>query len=114
MEDVKTVRKWLQKGSMCAGLDFKDAFLHIPISAQIKKFLRFKWKEKLYKWQVLPFGLKCSPRILTFMVAPVVKFLRGRGISLTAFMDNFTNQARSRCKAIFQIHVIALVFICCG
>ena len=29
-------------------------------------------------------------------------------------MDNFTNQARCRCKVIFQIHVIALVFMCCG
>ena len=48
------------------------------------------------------------------MVAPIVKFLCGRGISLTAFMDDFTNQAKCRCKAIFQIHVIALVFMCCG
>ena len=29
-------------------------------------------------------------------------------------MDNFTNQAKFRCKVIFQIHVIALVFMCCG
>merc|ERR1711895_49616 len=113
MENVQTVRKWFQKGSMCAGLDLKDSFLHVPISAQVKKFLRFKWKGKLYEWQVLPFGLKCSPRLLTFMVAPIVKFLRGRGISLTAFMVDFINQARCRCKVIFQIHVIALVFMCC-
>ena len=48
------------------------------------------------------------------MVAPIVKFLCGRGISLMAFMDDFTNQARCRCKVIFQIHVIALVFMCFG
>ena len=30
------------------------------------------------------------------------------------FMDDFTNQARCRCKVIFQIHVIALVFMCYG
>ena len=48
------------------------------------------------------------------MVAPIVKFLHGRGISLTAYMDDFTNQVRCRGKLIFQIHVIALVFICCG
>ena len=84
------------------------------MDSKVKKFLRFKWKGKLYEWQVLPFGLKCSPRILTNMVKPIVTFLRGRGISLTAFMDDFTNQAGCRCKAIFQIHVIALVFMCCG
>ena len=99
---------------MCVGLDLKDAFLYVPMSAWIKIFLRFKWKGKLYKWHVLPFGLKCSPRILTYMVAPIIKFLCGRGISLTVFIDDFTNQARCRCKVIFQIHVIALVFMCWG
>ena len=47
------------------------------------------------------------------MVAPIIKFLRSRGISLIAFLDNFTNQAKCRCKVILQIHVIALVFMCC-
>ena len=68
---------------MCAGLDLKDAFLHVPMDAKVKKFLQFKWKGKLYEWQVLPFGLKCSPQILTLMVKHIVKFLRGRGINLT-------------------------------
>ena len=63
---------------------------------------------------MLPFGLKCSPRILTFMVKPIVSFLCGRGISLTAYMDDFTNQASCKCKAIFHVHMIVLVFMCCG
>ena len=101
-------------GAMCAGLDLKDAFLYVPIDAKVKKILRFKEKGKLYECQVLPFGLKCFPQILTFMVKPIVRFLRGRGISLTAYIGNFTNQASCRCKAIFHVHVIALVFMCCG
>ena len=47
MEDIKTDRKWFQKGSKCVGLNLKDAFLHVPMSACVKKFLRFKWKGKL-------------------------------------------------------------------
>ena len=31
-----------------------------------------------------------------------------------AYMDDFTNQASCKCKAIFHVHVIALVFMCCG
>ena len=75
MEELKTVRKWFQQGTMCVRLDLKDAFLYVPMSARVKIFLRFKWKGKLYEWQVLPFRLKCLPRILTYMVAPIVKFL---------------------------------------
>ena len=75
-------------------LDLMDAFLHFPMSAQVKKFIRFKWREKLYEWKVLPLGLKYSPRILTYMVAPIVEFLCGSGIGLTPYIDNFTNKAR--------------------
>ena len=39
MEDVRAVRKWFQHGTMCAGLDLKDAFLHVPMDARVKKFL---------------------------------------------------------------------------
>ena len=82
--------KWSENGSRRAhvyGVGSQGYLSPCPFEC-----LRFKWKGKLDKWQVLPFSLKCSPRILTFMVAPIVKFLRSRGISLTAFMDNFTNQ----------------------
>ena len=48
------------------------------------------------------------------MVALIVKFLHGSSISLTAYMDNFIYQEICECKAIFEIHVIALVFMCCG
>merc|ERR1711873_161250 len=48
------------------------------------------------------------------MVKPIVSFLCGRGISLTDYMDDFTNQALGKCKAIFHVHVIVLVFMCCG
>ena len=41
MEELKTVRKWFQQGTMCVGLDLKDAFLHVPMSAQVRKFFRF-------------------------------------------------------------------------
>ena len=84
------------------------------MDTKVKKFLRFNWNNELYEWQVLPSGLKCTLRILTFRVKPILCFLQGHGISLTDFMDNFTNQAKCWCRAMFQIHMIALVFMCCG
>ena len=75
MEELKIVRKWFQRNAWCAGLDLKDAFLHVPMHPKARKFLRFKWNKKLYEWQVLPFGLKCSPRVLMFMVKPILRFL---------------------------------------
>ena len=42
------VRKQFQKVIMCEELDLKDAFLHVPIGSEVKKFLKIAWKGKLY------------------------------------------------------------------
>ena len=48
------------------------------------------------------------------MVVLIVKFLHGSSISLTAYMDDFIYQEICEYKAIFEIHVIALVFMSCS
>ena len=45
------------------------------------------------------------------MVKPILCFLHGRGISLIALMDDFTNQQICKFKVIFEINMITLVFI---
>ena len=59
--------------------------------------------KKLYWRQGLLFSLKGIPRIFTFLC---------KGIIFTAFMDDFIYQAEYKCKVIFEVHVIAMVFIC--
>ena len=48
------------------------------------------------------------------VVKPMFHFLNGRNISWIAFMEFFTNNTWSKCKMIFNIQMIALVFLCCG
>ena len=70
-------------------MDLKDKFLHVPNHKSFKKFLRFQWLESLYEWQVLPFGLKCSPKVLTKVLKPVMAFLRRTwGILIAIYMDD--------------------------
>ena len=92
---------------MYKGLDIKDTFLHVPMRPEIKKF----WRGTLYEWQVLPFCLKCSQRILALMVKLILAFFSVKNISLMAFMDDFTNLAKCDCKVIFEIHVKVLDFM---
>ena len=115
MEEVAWIRQWIRSGGWFCGIDLKDAFLHVPIHRKFRKFLSFKWGGKLLEWQVLPFGLKCSPRILTTMVRPVAGFLRDKfGILLSTFMDDMLTQAKSRKLATYETHIVCLVFMCCG
>ena len=48
MEELKWVRNWLQQFFYCAGLDLKDAFLHIALLEEIRKIFRFEWNDKFY------------------------------------------------------------------
>ena len=44
-----------------------------------------------------------------------MRFLRNRfAIQLSSFMDDLISQAETSQKAVFEIHVICLVFMCCG
>ena len=96
-------------------MDLKDAFLHIPIHDSFKKVLRFRWLESLFEWQVLPFGLKCSPRVLTKVLRPVVAFLRVTwGILIAIYMDDILIQGSSPNQAYLHAQAAALLFMVLG
>ena len=115
MEGLKQVRDWVQKDAWFCGMDLKDAFLHIPIQESFRKFLRFRWLGSLLEWQVLPFGLKCSPRVLTKVLKPVVAFLRVTwGILITIYMDDILIQGSSPYQVYLHAQVSALLLMFLG
>merc|ERR1712089_15821 len=96
-------------------MDLKDTFLHIHIHESFRKFLIFQWLESLFEWQVLPFGLKCSPRVFTKVLKPVVAFLRVTwGILIAIYMDDILIQGSSPSEVYLHAQVSALLFMVLG
>ena len=115
METFSQVRDWLQPGYFLIGMDLKDQFLSVPINENFRKFLRFSWKGKLLQWNVLPFGLKCSPRVVTKLLKPVMAFLRATwGIQITVYMDDMLLQAPTMEKAYFHAQLVILTLLSLG
>ena len=115
METFKQVRDWLQPGAFLIGVDLKDQFLSVPIHKKFRKYLRFSWLGKLLEWCVLPFGLKCSPRVVTKLLRPVMAFLRSVwGIMLSVYMDDMILQAPTAEECYFHAQILILVLLCCG
>ncbi|KAI2649105.1 Transposon Ty3-G Gag-Pol polyprotein [Labeo rohita] len=56
---------------------------------QIRKFLRFAFRDKAYQYWVLPFGLALSPRTFTKCVDAVLAPLRLRGIRILNYIDDW-------------------------
>ena len=51
----------LQIGKWVTSIDFKDAYFHIPIQNQSRKYLRFHIQGQSYQFKALPFGLSTPP-----------------------------------------------------
>ena len=43
----------------------KDAYLHVPIASEHRRFLRFWWRGNKFQFRRLPFGLSSAPRTFT-------------------------------------------------
>ena len=115
METFKHVREWLQPGSFLIGIDLKDQFLSVPMNKKYRKYLKFLWLGKMFEWQVLPFGLKCSPRVVTKLLKPVIGMLRSVfGIKLSIYMDDIILQGRTKLEAYLHAQITILVLLCLG
>ena len=44
-----------------AKIDLTNAYWHVEIVKVHKKYLGIKWRGELYRWTVLPFGLRTAP-----------------------------------------------------
>ena len=62
-ENLKFVLDIIQKNDYLTSIDLTDAYFSISIHEEFRKYLRFSWRNKLYEFKVLCFGLASAPRI---------------------------------------------------
>lgn len=60
----------------------------------------FSWKNIIYSFQVLPFGLASAPRVFTKVMKPVYATFRQNGIRCCYYIDDslIMNQNEAKCK----------------
>ena len=61
MEGIHALKNLLKRGDWLVKTDLKDAYFSVPISQQHRKFLCFQFKDNLYQFNFLPFGLASAP-----------------------------------------------------
>jgi hypothetical protein len=88
MEGLQTVKRFIQPKDWLAKIDLTDAYLTVPMHQSHRRFLQFTWKEKIYQFTCLPFGLSSAPRTFTKLLKPIVAFLRKKGIRLVIYLDD--------------------------
>ena len=81
-----------------AALDIQDAYLHVPIASNKKKFLAFTHGSDLYFFRALPFGLSTAPYVFTRLLSYPMEVLRKSGVTILPYLDDLVLWAGTREK----------------
>ncbi|KAK3561314.1 hypothetical protein QTP86_030617 [Hemibagrus guttatus] len=77
-------------------IDFKDAYFHIGILPEHRKFLRVAFRAKADHYCVLPFGLALSLHTFTKCMDAALVLLHFQGIHVLNYLDNWPILAQSK------------------
>ncbi len=106
METLDKVRLCLNVGDWVTSLDLTDAYFHILIHPQSRRYLRFAFQGVVYQFRALPFGLCTAPYVFSRVVKAMLRYIHQRGIRLHAYLDDWLQPASSREMAERHIRVV--------
>ena len=87
MDGIKAIIHMVTRNCFMATAAFKDAYYSVAVGRLFQKFLKFKWKDKLYYFTCFPNGLgSCS--IIKLNKVPVAT-LHFENVPLGGYIDDF-------------------------
>ena len=107
METPESIRTSLIPGEWVSSIDLSDAYLHIPIHPNSRKYLRFCYKSQVFQFTSLPFGLATAPQVFTMIVKEVKLMAVSRGLRIHQYLDNWLIRSQSQEEA--QVNTQAVV-----
>ena len=63
-----------------ASIDLMEAYLQVPVPPVSRHFLRFMFRDTVYQFKALCFGLSTAPQVFTRVLAPVSALLHSMGV----------------------------------
>ena len=107
METPESIRTSLIPGEWVLLIDLSDAYLHIPIHPNSRKYLRFCYKAQVFQFTSLPFGLVTAPQVFTMIVKEVKLMALSRGLRIHQYLDDWLIRSQSQEEA--QVNTQAVV-----
>lgn len=102
--------EFLQPTDWMVKLDLSQAYYHIPIQQEHRRFLRISYNGCLLQMTCLPFGLASAPRMFTTITNWTAEMLRKKGLRLIVYLDDYLIAHQSETALRAQVE-IALKFL---
>ena len=96
MVTIQSVLLSVSQGDWMASIDLEEAYLPVPVHPASRHFLRFIFRDTIYQFQALCFGLSTAPQVFTRVMAPVSAILHSLGIRMRRYLDDWLVQSSSR------------------
>ena len=109
METPQSIRTSLVSGEWVSSIDLSDAYLHIPIHPNSRKYLRLCHRSQVFQFTSLPFGLATAPQVFTMIVKEVKLMALCRGLRLHQYLDDWLIRSQSQEEA--QVNTRAVVHL---
>lgn len=89
LEHIEFATQLVFQNDFLCSIDLTDAYFSIPIHDSCWKYLKFYWRDQLYHYQVLVFGLSVAPRLFTRVCKPILALIRGSlGVKCSMYLDD--------------------------
>ena len=100
MHGFHTAVEMMREGCWLGSVDLRHAYYSVSIDSEYRKFLRFRWNDKLYGYKAMPNGLACAPRYFTKILNPVFAHLRKQGHEVFQYLDDsfVISDTREQCE----------------
>lgn len=89
MEHIQVALALVQPGDMLFAADMQAGYHQLPLKPFMKRFLCFEWQGRVYRWNVMPFGLSTAPRAYSKVGRVLLKKWRKQGIRCSGYIDDF-------------------------
>ena len=103
LENLSTVEQLLCQNDFVASIDMKDAYLLIPLHVESRKFVRFKFKNQIFEFVSLAFGLSPAPHTYTKLMKVPISYLRSLGFTNVYYLDDYLAIERTKEKCVENI-----------
>ena len=103
LDNHDALARLLTPPAFLASLDIAEAYTHIPMRPNLRRYLAFSYDNQLYFFHALPFGLNVAPFIFMQVLAWPLQCLQARGISILAYLDDIVVWHRDRDTLLAQM-----------
>ena len=106
METIQSVLLSVRQGDWMASIDLQEAYLQVPIHPSSRHLLRFVFRDQVYQFKALCFGLSTAPQVFTRVMAPVSAILHSMGIRMRRYLDDWLVQSSSRDSLVRDLQTV--------